>query len=155
MKLCPQCLFVQGLLLIFIVNSIVLCFIFHTIADLYSGLMINYLKQDLYVKSWGKMRRPLPSNCSTINPVYNVKQVRLPNIQPFNHTVDHSKWCVTSGGEFTCIADMNREESQMKRGGGAICTDDTRVGRAFYQMIQQYEPCKRERPNNDASYREL
>eukprot|EP00064_Thunnus_orientalis_P004472 superscaffoldBa00000407_g4484 len=86
--------------------------------DLYSGLIVNYLEQDLYVKSWGKMRRPLPSNCSTSIPhsVYNVTEVKVPGRKPFSDTVDHSKWCVTSGGGWACIADMNREESQMDRG---------------------------------------
>ncbi|KAI3368256.1 hypothetical protein L3Q82_007973 [Scortum barcoo] len=79
--------------------------------DLYSGLIVNHMTHNLYVKSWGKMRRPLPSNCSTSIPhhVYNVKEVKLLNMQPFNNTVDHSKWCVTSDGGWTCIADMNRE----------------------------------------------
>ncbi|XP_042271929.1 deoxyribonuclease-2-alpha-like [Thunnus maccoyii] len=123
--------------------------------DLYSGLIVNYLEQDLYVKSWGKMRRPLPSNCSIPHCVYNVTEVKVPGRKPFSDTVDHSKWCVTSGGGWACIADMNREESQMDRGGGAICTNDVAVGKAFDAMISKYKQCKRERPNSDAQHREL
>ncbi|XP_036970234.1 deoxyribonuclease-2-alpha-like [Acanthopagrus latus] len=111
--------------------------------DLYSGLIVNHLQQNLYVKSWGKMQRPLPSNCSTAihHSLYNVKEVQLLR-KPISDTVDHSKWCVTTGGGWTCIADMNREESQKSRGGGAICTDDVEVGRAFYVMIRKHEECK-------------
>ncbi|XP_031163269.1 deoxyribonuclease-2-beta-like isoform X1 [Sander lucioperca] len=125
--------------------------------DLYSGLIVNHLKQDLYIKSWGKMRDPLPSNCSTDIPhhVYNVKKVKLLKGKPFSDTVDHSKWCVTSGGGWTCIADMNREESQMKRAGGAICTDNVAVGKAFYALITQYEPCEHDLPHSEAQHREL
>ncbi|XP_039667047.1 deoxyribonuclease-2-beta-like isoform X3 [Perca fluviatilis] len=125
--------------------------------DLYSGLIVNHLKQDLYIKSWGKMRKPLPSNCSTDIPhhVYNVKEVKLLKGKPFGDTVDHSKWCVTSGGGWTCIADMNREESQMKRAGGAICTDNVAVGKAFHALITQYEPCKHDLPHSEAQHREL
>uniref|UniRef100_UPI003AB05F2E deoxyribonuclease-2-alpha-like n=1 Tax=Centroberyx gerrardi TaxID=166262 RepID=UPI003AB05F2E len=108
--------------------------------DLYSGLLVNYLGQDLYVKSWGKMKKPLPSDCSVAHNVYNVLQVKPPNLQPFPNTVDHSKWCVASR-TWTCIADMNREESQMGRGGGAICTDNLAVWKAFSAMVGKYEPC--------------
>uniref|UniRef100_A0A4W6E3D8 Deoxyribonuclease-2-alpha n=1 Tax=Lates calcarifer TaxID=8187 RepID=A0A4W6E3D8_LATCA len=114
--------------------------------DLYSGLIVNSLNQDLYVKSWGKMRRPLPSNCSIPHHVYNVEEVQPLNMQPFSDTVDHSKWCVTPGGSWTCIADMNREESQMDRGGGAICTNDVTVGEAFYALIKKHEPCTDRKP---------
>ncbi|XP_071344053.1 deoxyribonuclease-2-alpha-like [Trachinotus anak] len=113
--------------------------------DLYSGFVAKELEKDLYVKSWGKMRRPLPSNCSVPHHVYNVKEVQLPNMKHFTDTVDHSKWCVTSDGGWTCIADMNREVSQMDRGGGAICTNDIAAGKAFYTLVKQYEPCKRAR----------
>lgn len=119
---------------------------FHFIVDLYSGLIVNNLQQDLYVKSWGRMQRPLPSNCSTAinHPVYNVKEVQLLRRESISDTVDHSKWCVTTGGGWTCLADMNREVSQMSRGGGAICTNDAKVGRAFYAMIREHEACKHE-----------
>ncbi|XP_041862342.1 deoxyribonuclease-2-beta-like [Melanotaenia boesemani] len=112
--------------------------------DLYSGLIAKWAKGNLFAKSWGKMHQPLPSNCSSSIPhhVNNVKEVELLKGKPFSNTMDHSKWCVTSGGGLICIADMNREKSQMSRGGGAICTDDTVVAKAFIALISQYEPCK-------------
>ncbi|XP_070688733.1 deoxyribonuclease-2-alpha isoform X3 [Pempheris klunzingeri] len=121
--------------------------------DLYAGLIVKHLGQNLYVKSWGKMRVSLHSNCSTIIPhhVYNVKMVKPLNMQPFPDTKDHSKWCVTPDGEWTCIADMNREASQMGRGGGAICTNDTAVGKAFFSLVGKPEPCTQ----SDAQHREL
>ncbi|XP_047442301.1 deoxyribonuclease-2-beta-like [Mugil cephalus] len=109
--------------------------------DLYSGLVANYAKETLYVKSWGKMRRPLKSNCSINYHVINVKDVKLLDLEAFSNTVDHSKWCATQSGLFTCIADMNREMSQMARGGGAICTNNAVIGKAFYDMIETSEEC--------------
>ncbi|XP_028300993.1 deoxyribonuclease-2-alpha-like isoform X2 [Gouania willdenowi] len=113
--------------------------------DLYSGLIVNKALQNLYVKSWGRMRHPLPSNCTTTIPhhVYNVKKLMFTQKICFNFTQDHSKWSVTVDGSWTCIADMNREESQMKRGGGAICTDNPVVGKAFVRLIPDsgYEKC--------------
>lgn len=113
------------------------------VVDLYSGLIADYVSEDLFVKGWGKLREPLASNCSSrlTAHIYNVKKVTLPRRKPFSDTQDHSKWCVTSDGSLTCIADMNREKSQMDRGGGAICTDDPVVGKAFRALIFQYEPC--------------
>ncbi|KAG7217476.1 hypothetical protein INR49_021401, partial [Caranx melampygus] len=104
--------------------------------DLYSSLIVNSLKQDLYVKSWGKMRRPLPSNCTIPHHVYNVNDVQSPDTKHISDTIDHSKWCVTLKGKWTCIADMNRAVSQMGRGGGAICTKDAAVWMAFYDLVQ-------------------
>ncbi|XP_070817527.1 plancitoxin-1-like [Chaetodon trifascialis] len=114
--------------------------------DLYSGLIANNLKQVLHVKSWGRMQRPLPSNCSIPHHVYNVKTVKL-NGQSFPDTVDHSKWCVTPNGGWACIADMNREVSQMRRGGGAICTENFTVAKVFNDAIQESEPCRPACPN--------
>lgn len=110
--------------------------------DLYSGLLVSHLAQPLFVKSWGKMKSRLDSNCSSDIPydVYNVESVDL-----MGHTVmdtaDHSKWCVTLSRGWTCIADTNREESQMKRGGGAICSDDVAVWEAFYKLVSKHQHC--------------
>ncbi|XP_061593143.1 deoxyribonuclease-2-alpha-like [Cololabis saira] len=123
--------------------------------DLYSGFIVQSMPQNLFVKSWGKLRKPLASNCSSSIPhhVYNVTFVQWPGRTAFSNTVDHSKWCVTADGSWTCIADMNREESQMSRGGGAICTDNPGVGRAFRALISDYVPCKS--LHRDARDREL
>uniref|UniRef100_A0A3B4ZKA9 Deoxyribonuclease-2-alpha n=1 Tax=Stegastes partitus TaxID=144197 RepID=A0A3B4ZKA9_9TELE len=123
--------------------------------DLYSGLISNIAKKNLYVKSWGKLHESLPSNCSIPYHVYNVKDVNLLHVEYVSDTVDHSKWCVAVDGHgaFTCIADMNRETSQTGRGGGAICTDDPVVQRSFYGLIKTYEPCRP--PDSDAQHTEL
>lgn len=123
-----------------------MCSALFAFVDLYSGLIVNHLNQDLYVKSWGGLRRPLLSNCSipyTDHHVYNVKKVRLLNMRPFSDTVDHSKWCVARS-QWICIADMNREMSQMARGGGAICFSNATVHQAFDAAIASYETCRDE-----------
>ncbi|KAM4629835.1 deoxyribonuclease-2-alpha-like [Polymixia lowei] len=120
-------------------------------SDLYSGLLVDHFGQELYVKSWGRMRQPLPSNCTTAHYVYNVKSVKPPQIQAFLDTVDHSKWCVTAKVGWTCIADMNRELSQMGRGGGAICTENVAVWNAFIAIAYEYEPCSTKPPHQDSA----
>ncbi|XP_034438336.1 deoxyribonuclease-2-alpha-like isoform X1 [Hippoglossus hippoglossus] len=117
--------------------------------DIYSGLIVNSVKKDLYVKSWGKIKgkkyNHLPSNCSIPHHVYNVKKVQLSSTLSWTDTVDHSKWSVTPDGGWTCIADMNRHMTQMRRGGGAICINDAVIGKAFYSLIKETEPCNRKR----------
>ncbi|KAM6921979.1 deoxyribonuclease-2-alpha-like [Xenentodon cancila] len=117
--------------------------------DLYSGLIGKSIPQNIFVKAWGTLRQPLASNCSSSIPhhVYNVETVQLPNGEHFRNTKDHSKWCVAEDHRWTCVADMNREKSQMSRGGGAICTDNPVVGKAFYELISTYEPCDQLHPD--------
>ncbi|KAG2461808.1 DNS2B protein, partial [Polypterus senegalus] len=82
--------------------------------DLYSGLLVEPLGDDLFAKGWGRLHSPLPSNCSMKHNVYNIITVNLPKVTPFKTTFDHSKWCVTKGASgrdpWTCIADLNREK---------------------------------------------
>lgn len=125
----------------FLANNFVFCLTLHPILDLYSGLIAEKLDNNIFTKSWGKMHRPLPSNCSIPHHVYNVRVVHLPSSHAFSDTLDHSKWCVAPKGGWTCIADMNREMSQMDRGGGAICIENSRIAKAFTNMIKWYDPC--------------
>ncbi|KAF3835173.1 hypothetical protein F7725_027731 [Dissostichus mawsoni] len=120
--------------------------------DLYSGLIVKYMPESLYVKGWGNKGGSvlLMSNCSTRIPhhVYNVKKVKLRN-KVYSDTEDHSKWCVAPNSGWTCIADLNRHLSQMNRGGGAICIKDVAVAKAFYATIDDYEPCPSITPHFD------
>lgn len=112
--------------------------------DLYSGLIVKSIPESLYVKGWGNKGRSdlLPSNCSTRIPhhVYNVKMVKLRK-KVYSDTKDHSKWCVAPNSGRTCIADLNRHESQKNRGGGAICFKNVAVAKAFKTTIKAYELC--------------
>ncbi|XP_063747538.1 deoxyribonuclease-2-alpha-like isoform X2 [Eleginops maclovinus] len=112
--------------------------------DLYSGLIVENMTESLYVRSWGKSGRSslLPSECNPGTPhhVYNVKQVKLLK-RIWNDTNDHSKWCVAPNSGWTCIADLNRHESQKNRGGGAVCIRNTAVANAFNTIINKAEPC--------------
>ncbi|XP_039591315.1 deoxyribonuclease-2-alpha-like [Polypterus senegalus] len=113
--------------------------------DLYSGLLVEPLGDDLFAKGWGRLHSPLPSNCSMKHNVYNIITVNLPKVTPFKTTFDHSKWCVTKGASgrdpWTCIADLNREKGQMLRGGGAVCTSDPVVWKTFRKMVGEFEKC--------------
>lgn len=118
-------------------------------ADLYAAVLNEHMGGDFYVKSWGRLQKPLPSNCSVPNSVFNVRTVKLQpysGLKPyFSITYDHSKWCVTkenTSTPWTCIADMNRAVSQKSRGGGAVCTDNPVVWKAFVKLVNSHQPCR-------------
>ena len=41
----------------------------------------------------------------------------------WNETDDHSKWAI-AGDDYACFGDMNRMQSQWKRGGSFYCIVD-------------------------------
>jgi hypothetical protein len=55
----------------------------------------------------------------------------------FSFQKDHSKWAVTEGSrsKWLCIGDKNRELSQDKRGGGAMCVENAALHAAFRGAI--------------------
>ncbi|KHJ89008.1 hypothetical protein OESDEN_11184 [Oesophagostomum dentatum] len=62
----------------------------------------------------------------------------------YSSSKDHSKWGVSLDGNVpaVCIGDVNRQESQFKRGGGAVCIEDKNMWKTFYNSIGSYVDCK-------------
>lgn len=92
------------------------------------------------VLSWG---RPLePSSCPprAKYPVLNVIDINWGSIS-YKETDEHSKWGVTQDGHSLCIGDINRMESQKKRGGGATCFSQPSVASSFNHLITGLEKC--------------
>ncbi|KAH9499645.1 Plancitoxin-1 [Bulinus truncatus] len=126
--------------------------------DLYESLLAPNLKTSLKVETWlnGKGTK-LPSNCTLPYQVINIRAVALSEQASFNETKDHSKWAVSaaSGIHFiseklqpethspwVCVADINRMESQFKRGGGAMCLQHPQVWAAFTDVIDRADSCQ-------------
>ncbi|XP_035257622.1 deoxyribonuclease-2-beta-like [Anguilla anguilla] len=59
---------------------------------------------------------------------------------------DHSKWCVSvdQNRPWTCIADLNRAETQHKRPGGALCINMTGLWEKFTGFIKNQTEKKSE-----------
>ena len=97
--------------------------------------------QPLNVLSWG---RPLePSTCPSGFgfQVLNVKDVNWAGVISYKETQEHSKWAVFGNHRYLCIGDINRMESQKKRGGGTTCINSVPVATAFAKLIAQLETC--------------
>jgi len=98
--------------------------------DFWIDLVGPTLKTDLQVESWRRGKVPSDEDKNDTFDVVDVGGVDLSRISvaaKWRYTDDHSKWAISNaeanaGGEgWICVADLNRQISQEKRGGGSIC----------------------------------
>lgn len=94
--------------------------------DLWSDAVGDDLNVDLDVESWrrGKIPSTVDSNKKDdIEDVIDIDFGPLGFPYAWPETKDHAKWASSLKGnsDWICVADINRQESQSKRGGGAIC----------------------------------
>ncbi|XP_028301015.1 deoxyribonuclease-2-beta isoform X2 [Gouania willdenowi] len=115
----------------------------HLVDDIYTGWVAQALDADLLVQSWQRQGWKLPSNCSLPKHVMNIQRIQPSESVLFHSYNDHSKWCVSQTYEkqLTCLGDLNREVSQMRCGGGLICTFNPSVYNAFRRAVDWYEGC--------------
>ena len=61
----------------------------------------------------------------------------------FKRTHDHSKWAISLDKKtpVVCIGDINRMESQRKRGGGTVCFKSADVWTSFNKSVKAIEAC--------------
>jgi len=122
--------------------------------DLYSKFIAPALKANLFVETWRRgAGNPLESECKTPKKANNINKVKLtfekgasvPASTPWEYIKDHAKWAVSQddGSPFTCIGDINRMESQFKRGGGSVCLNNKDVWNTMKASIVEVEPCKK------------
>ena len=57
----------------------------------------------------------------------------------WHYTKDHAKWGVSQSDAWVCVADINRQTSQEKRGGGTIAFRDETLWDALRQVEQLKE----------------
>jgi len=113
--------------------------------EIYYDWVAPKLKIGLDVQSWLNGARALPSDCQPPFPVYNILMKSVDGEQFSTHK-DHSKWAVggsDSSHAWTCIADLNRMEHQLKRGGAALCTTNKNIWNAFNSTVDTTQPCPR------------
>lgn len=116
--------------------------------DMYSSWINNELETALYVESWRNGKgNPLESSCPRDSySVNNVRTMKL-GVQDarisWSSSIDHSKWAISNekSSGYVCIADINRMQSQFKRGGGAICIHSPSCWSLFSGLISDIEPC--------------
>ena len=121
------------------------------------------LRTSLFVETWMVGRGDLASDCTTDYKVFklrlfinvlksklkfkvrNVRSMRFPQSTDvaFKNSEDHSKWAV-GNDDWICIGDINRQQSQARRGGGTVCMQNARVAAMYRSAIAEVECCRGE-----------
>lgn len=119
-------------------------------SDIYEKIS-EELNVDLEAQSWKKGNGGFQnSDCSEDNNIKNVQSMAAPieggkKSDEWEYSKDHSKWAVADSEKDPeiCIGDINRMDSQLKRGGGMMCFRNRDVWSAFRETIRDVEPCKK------------
>ncbi|XP_060648764.1 plancitoxin-1 [Drosophila nasuta] len=115
--------------------------------ELYADIVAPALGVNLFVRTDRNSCsacQNLPNKCND-NKIYNIKEVVGPQGRSISALADRSKWAVSqknSGGDWICIGDLNRHQSHLSRGGGAICLEDSVVSERYRELISTYEECE-------------
>ena len=113
--------------------------------DLYADLVAPVLRVPLIVESWPNGPGKMPSSCSRPFIVENVDEMEFHELDDddFKTTKDHSKWAISLDKKkpFVCIGDINRMETQKRRGGGTACFSSQKVWRTFKKSVKSVEAC--------------
>jgi len=139
--------------------------------DIWSGMVSAHYNRPLYVSTWTKgSSKKLKSICDdnrnnqvalddVLEHKYSVPVTSGPfnfhspstsfvnsPIADFSAGQDHSKWAVgkNADDDLFCIGDLNRQESQTGRGGGAMCFHNIQVARAIRNMVADTK-CEKDR----------
>ncbi|KHJ91904.1 deoxyribonuclease-2 domain protein [Oesophagostomum dentatum] len=122
--------------------------------DLWFDLVAPELRINMAVESWlNGGGDDLDSICTSRTSVYDVKSVNLIDIS-FNSSRDHSKWAVadSKSPSIVCIGDTNRQKSQFRRGGGAVCLLHRGLWKTFHSSVNSVQPCSSRKSNFYSSF---
>ncbi|XP_063702793.1 plancitoxin-1-like [Culicoides brevitarsis] len=112
--------------------------------DLYQDLLAPAIG-DISVESWKFGNNFLTSNCSTSQKVLTIASLDLEDVNyKFSTSRDHSKWAVSASNKanWICVGDINRFESQFKRGGGCLCQSSQAISEAYRKIIAETDKCE-------------
>ena len=106
------------------------------------------LKTNLYVETWRKNPgNPLDSFCTKPS-VENIDEIdyKFHNSKlagKFSYKDDHSKWAISKNiyHPYVCVGDINRMESQYKRGGGTTCFQTPQVWKYLDEWANVVDSC--------------
>lgn len=116
--------------------------------DLYSGWIDHELKTTLYVETWRNgagvvLNSSCPQTDYKVNNIVDLKVEEGDTKITWSYSQDHSKWAISQDKDpgVVCISDINRMQSQFKRGGGAVCIKCPSCWSVFSNTILDLEPC--------------
>jgi deoxyribonuclease-2 len=109
--------------------------------DLWTDLVGPTLGVDLDVESW--RRGAIPSDEDSNNQEWVADDIAidlrpLGSLYSWQNAKDHAKWalsCEDNDG-WVCVADINRQDSQAKRGGGSICFQESQLWADLSKIVK-------------------
>ena len=114
----------------------------HWDKDFWNDLVGPQLKADLDVETW---RRGTLASTKDSDDVHDITDVLYINLEAlgvdyeWHYTQDHAKWAISTKPDWVCVADINRDKSQAKRGGGTICFENKTLWKSLSQ-IEKLKP---------------
>ncbi|KAK6028479.1 deoxyribonuclease II [Ostertagia ostertagi] len=111
--------------------------------DLWHDFIAPYLRTPMAVETWRNgAAKDVGTQCDDGENVYDVTSVKVLD-KEYASSKDHSKWGVSMSESVpaVCIGDVNRQESQFKRGGGAVCIEDVTLWRTFRGSVNSFSDC--------------
>ncbi|CAI2347913.1 unnamed protein product [Caenorhabditis sp. 36 PRJEB53466] len=112
--------------------------------DVWNDVISRQNRITLAVESWlNGSGDDLHTTCTSSSQTHDVTEMRVSGLN-FASSKDHSKWAVSStdSNPIVCFGDMNRQKSQLKRGGGALCIQNRALWQTYHSSVVQVEPCK-------------
>ncbi len=95
--------------------------------DFWIDLVGPHLKVDIDVETWRRGTVPDTEDSDKKHDVTDILYINLESLglpYEWHYTKDHAKWGISESENWVCVADINRQKSQEKRGGGCICFRD-------------------------------
>ncbi len=114
----------------------------HWCEDFWIDWVGPQLKVDLNVETWRRGTLPDTEDSDGTHDVKDLLYINLATVgvdYEWHYTKDHSKWATSIAENWVCIADINRQTSQEKRGGGAICFRHDTLWKSL-SGIEQFRP---------------
>ncbi|OAF67662.1 hypothetical protein A3Q56_04624 [Intoshia linei] len=114
--------------------------------DIYDAYLNNHMFSTLNVQTWQNGRGRMHSNCSIYFNVMNINKIKMMDQYWFS-TKDHSKWAYTinisnvKSINIFCSCDLNRQTTQMHRGGGCVCFENQHLVEFMKQSTLILDPC--------------
>lgn len=105
----------------------------------YDKAIPQHFNDGMYVETWTRPEM-IPSICNETHQVLNVNNLNF-NGFIYENTNEHSKWGVGIKNDFCCFGDLNRTESQKKRGGNVICLHNAKLADIMRKAITSSDTC--------------
>ncbi|XP_046882449.1 deoxyribonuclease-2-alpha isoform X2 [Hypomesus transpacificus] len=109
--------------------------------DLYHSWVAPTLQSNLLVQFWVRSTGILPSNCTLGWKVLDITSLSPGQKFTYKASQDHSKWAISTKGNWVCVGDINRNQAEEKRGGGTVCQQDALVWKAYRMAALQCQMC--------------